>query len=261
MLARGLRGLRRHGRRQDRLGRDDGPAGAQDRRPDRLLRQRPEDLDPGRGRWPGRRPPARPASCSRTRPRRTPCWPGRWTPRAWGRSPPRTRPSTQLGGTLQALRSDKQASEAVSTVDDVDQPMGLVTLVLALREQLTGAAGQYGVGPGALKIAPTTRCREPRTASPARSAAAAAALARRGLGERPPGGAESLGPAEPPRRAGHAARGTGVRRGRAGRDGARPRGHRRAPVRPPRSRPRPPPRSAATTTWPAAPRAAGWGAT
>jgi hypothetical protein len=64
--------------------------------------------------------------------------------------------ATQLGGTLQALRSDKQASEAVSTVDDVNQPMGVVTLVLALREQLAGTAGQYGVGVGALKIAPTT---------------------------------------------------------------------------------------------------------
>jgi hypothetical protein len=60
------------------------------------------------------------------------------------------------GGALQALRSDKQASQAVSTVDDIDQPMGLVTLVLALREQLSGAAGQYGIGAGALKIAPTT---------------------------------------------------------------------------------------------------------
>jgi hypothetical protein len=63
--------------------------------------------------------------------------------------------ATQGGGTLQALRSDKQASQAVSTVDDADQPMGVVTLILALREQLTGAAGQYGIGEGALKIAPT----------------------------------------------------------------------------------------------------------
>jgi hypothetical protein len=64
--------------------------------------------------------------------------------------------ATQIGGTLQAVRSDKQASRAVSTVDDADQPMGVLTLVLALREQLTGAAGQYGVGVGALKVAPTS---------------------------------------------------------------------------------------------------------
>jgi len=63
--------------------------------------------------------------------------------------------AAQLGGTLQALRSDKQASAAVSTVDTLDQQMGLITLVLAMREQLSGAAGQYGVGLGATKIAPT----------------------------------------------------------------------------------------------------------
>jgi hypothetical protein len=58
------------------------------------------------------------------------------------------------GGTLEALRSDKQASQDVSTVDDADQPMGLVTLLLAFREQLNSTAGQYGVGPGASKIMP-----------------------------------------------------------------------------------------------------------
>jgi hypothetical protein len=58
------------------------------------------------------------------------------------------------GGTLEALRSDKQASAVVSTVDDADQPMGVITVVLALREQLAGSAGQYGVGVGATKIIP-----------------------------------------------------------------------------------------------------------
>ncbi len=58
------------------------------------------------------------------------------------------------GGTLQALRTDKQASAAVSTVDDADQQMGLITVVLALREQLEGKAGQYGVGAGATRILP-----------------------------------------------------------------------------------------------------------
>ncbi|MFL6100403.1 MAG: copper transporter [Actinomycetales bacterium] len=58
------------------------------------------------------------------------------------------------GGTLDALRSDKQASQDVSTVDDADQPMGLVTLILAFREQLNSHAGQYGVGSGATKIMP-----------------------------------------------------------------------------------------------------------
>jgi hypothetical protein len=58
------------------------------------------------------------------------------------------------GGTLAAIRTDKQASESVSTVDDADQPMGLVTVILAFREQLNSTAGQYGVGVGATKIMP-----------------------------------------------------------------------------------------------------------
>ena len=58
------------------------------------------------------------------------------------------------GGTLEALRSDKQASDTVSTVDDADQELGLVTLIMAIREQLTNKAGQYGVGVGATKIVP-----------------------------------------------------------------------------------------------------------
>jgi hypothetical protein len=58
------------------------------------------------------------------------------------------------GGTLAAIRTDKQASESVSTVDDADQPMGLITVVVAFREQLNGSAGQYGVGAGATKIMP-----------------------------------------------------------------------------------------------------------
>ncbi len=62
--------------------------------------------------------------------------------------------ATQTGGTLQAIRSDKQASATVSTVDTVDLQMGLITLVLALRQQTEGGAGQYGVGLGATKIAP-----------------------------------------------------------------------------------------------------------
>lgn len=61
---------------------------------------------------------------------------------------------TNAGGTLQALRSDQQAKASVSTVDDVDQEMGLVTLVLAVREQISGDAGQYGIGSGADKVTP-----------------------------------------------------------------------------------------------------------
>jgi Copper transport outer membrane protein, MctB len=58
----------------------------------------------------------------------------------------------QAGGTLQALRADQQAKASVSTFDYADQQMGLITVVLALREQISGDAGQYGIGAGVDKI-------------------------------------------------------------------------------------------------------------
>ena len=61
---------------------------------------------------------------------------------------------TATGATLHAIRTDKQASAAVSTVDDADQPMGLITVVLAMREQLDGASGQYGTASGAKATEP-----------------------------------------------------------------------------------------------------------
>ncbi len=53
------------------------------------------------------------------------------------------------GGVIDDVRSDKAAAGQVSTVDTGGAPMGDVAVVLALREQLDGAAGAYGFGKGA----------------------------------------------------------------------------------------------------------------
>lgn len=47
-------------------------------------------------------------------------------------------------------RADAALGTSVSTVDDIDNPAGRVTAVLALQSMISGApAGRYGVGPGA----------------------------------------------------------------------------------------------------------------
>jgi hypothetical protein len=58
-------------------------------------------------------------------------------------------------GTVRALRSDSAVVERVSTVDNADRGTGLVTLVLALAEQLGGGVGQYGTGEGASTALPS----------------------------------------------------------------------------------------------------------
>ncbi|MFF5205350.1 copper transporter [Streptosporangium sp. NPDC000396] len=58
-----------------------------------------------------------------------------------------TLPAATAGGVVAALREDA-AAEKVSTVDNADMPVGRVAVVYALREQLSGTAGQYGIGPG-----------------------------------------------------------------------------------------------------------------
>jgi len=59
--------------------------------------------------------------------------------------------SARVGGVVAALRGTPAASQQVSTVDTGGAPMGVVTTVLALREQLTGTSGGYGFGDGAGK--------------------------------------------------------------------------------------------------------------
>ncbi|NAZ88569.1 copper transporter [Kineococcus indalonis] len=57
-------------------------------------------------------------------------------------------------GAVAAVRADSAVAGQVSTVDDLDGAVGRVNVVLALREQLTGDAGQYGTGAGASAVTP-----------------------------------------------------------------------------------------------------------
>ena len=59
------------------------------------------------------------------------------------------------GGLLDVVRSDKTARAAVSTVNAVDSPSGVIATVFALAEQAVGHAGSYGVGSGADAPLPT----------------------------------------------------------------------------------------------------------
>jgi len=58
-------------------------------------------------------------------------------------------------GVLAAIRGDDVAKGAVSTVDTGTTPMGVITAVLALREQLEGGIGAYGFVGGDTKKLPT----------------------------------------------------------------------------------------------------------
>ncbi len=62
--------------------------------------------------------------------------------------------SSVAGGVIAAVRSDPGVAKAVSTVDTGGTPMGVIAAVLALREQLSGAAGSYGFGDGAKSALP-----------------------------------------------------------------------------------------------------------
>ncbi len=58
-------------------------------------------------------------------------------------------------GTVGVLRSDEALARDVSSVDDADRGAGVVTLVLALAEQLRGGVGAYGTGEGASTALPS----------------------------------------------------------------------------------------------------------
>lgn len=53
-----------------------------------------------------------------------------------------------------AVRQESDAAKVISTVDEADLPMGQVTLVLALGQQYTGTAGQYGLAADAKAVVP-----------------------------------------------------------------------------------------------------------
>ena len=59
------------------------------------------------------------------------------------------------GGVLTAIRDNGDVAGKVSTVDTLDMTAGRASLVYALREQLDGGSGQYGIGPAAASFLPT----------------------------------------------------------------------------------------------------------
>ncbi|WP_182349473.1 copper transporter [Tomitella gaofuii] len=57
--------------------------------------------------------------------------------------------SAEGNGAVAVARSDAAISHHLSTVDNVERSAGQISTVLALREELEGRSGQFGVGPGA----------------------------------------------------------------------------------------------------------------
>ncbi len=55
---------------------------------------------------------------------------------------------------VSTIRDDSDLSRAVSTVDNGDQPLGLLSAALALAEQYSGRSGSYGFGEGANSVYP-----------------------------------------------------------------------------------------------------------
>jgi len=64
-------------------------------------------------------------------------------------------PDAADGGPVAAVRGTSDVADDVSTVDDLDSVVGQITVVLALRQQLQGAAGQYGTASGATAVSPS----------------------------------------------------------------------------------------------------------
>ncbi|WP_327091771.1 copper transporter [Nonomuraea sp. NBC_01738] len=58
------------------------------------------------------------------------------------------------GGVITELRDTSDLAKRVSTVDTLDMPAGRVVNAQALREQLNGRSGQYGIGTGASAFQP-----------------------------------------------------------------------------------------------------------
>lgn len=58
------------------------------------------------------------------------------------------------GGVINALRDESEIAKRVSSVDTPDMPAGRIVIVDALREQLSGRAGHYGIGTGASSFQP-----------------------------------------------------------------------------------------------------------
>jgi hypothetical protein len=65
------------------------------------------------------------------------------------------------GAVVRGVREDPALSRVISTVDDLDELRGQVSLTLALQELGTGRAGHYGTGPGATSQLPTPEAAPP----------------------------------------------------------------------------------------------------
>jgi hypothetical protein len=50
------------------------------------------------------------------------------------------------GGLIALVRKDENASKSVSSVDDVNGPLGLLTVALTGAETVAGRKGHYGTG-------------------------------------------------------------------------------------------------------------------
>ena len=65
------------------------------------------------------------------------------------------------GAVVKGVREDPALSRVISTIDDLDELRGQVSLTLALQELGTGRAGHYGTGPGATSQLPTPEAAPP----------------------------------------------------------------------------------------------------
>ncbi|GII96588.1 copper transporter [Sinosporangium siamense] len=75
-----------------------------------------------------------------------------------------TPPAAGPGGVITTLRDTSEIAQRVSSVDTADLPAGRIVVVYALREQLSGTAGQYGLGDDASAFEPVKEP-EPDTSS------------------------------------------------------------------------------------------------
>ena len=62
--------------------------------------------------------------------------------------------SAEGTGAIGVVRADTSATSILSTVDNVNTAAGRITAILALEEQLEGAAGRYGIAGNAQAPAP-----------------------------------------------------------------------------------------------------------
>ncbi|GII87645.1 hypothetical protein Ssi03_56350 [Sphaerisporangium siamense] len=75
-------------------------------------------------------------------------------------------PTSTAAGVIAAVRADAEAASDVSTVDNADMAFGKAAVVYALREQVAGDTGQYGLASDAAAIGPSPEPTPPPTPTP-----------------------------------------------------------------------------------------------